>query len=644
MEPSLPASPHAPSPPAKDWPPPALAKLHAGAVTSTEAAPAQPTSLELVSPKTTVEERPHAPPAYQDISQPTFDDESVQRQQQAKLQAAAIAHMQAQAQAEAHVRAAEEEAKAQQSLRSRGPGQDRGFVSMAEASPRTPAARRRPSAPPQPGSYTKSSTKALPRRSFSTESILRSRSGTAEGQALTKIQTATSFDQGDITRRKDQLQTDMLRPRTSDAAGAREQVHRESVIMAEVKTNVIVSLPVATCCSVADDEIRDEFLFLNDLSQHLAQRFQRPTSAVFVTLDHSACLLFAGSFDSAYILTITALPTQLQPTTNKRNAALTQSFLATALGVLPDRGIIRFNAISEESLAISGTTIHGQIERMQKSAAGMASPHQASLSISRSTTSLAAPTSVLSPLQPAAPINVATNQSSFSQASTADVAESRPASAATQITTPDHVLYDDQMQRSSSLQSNCPSHYHSSRSDAGSVAPAPAVAPSSQYPPVSARIRARTTSRSRPGKISILPMSASTPNSRLQTPIESNIPRSAASSTSSFFQRSGRSNRNNSSSIAAGHSYDALGNHGGSRSASTPGFHMSRWQRRNKDRPDLYERNASYDYDFQYDGPDRGWRGDELHPPALTPDRYHSEKKTNKRMGKRKSFLGFFRS
>lgn len=85
-----------------------------------------------------------------------------------------------------------------------------------------------------------------------------------------------------------------------------------------------------------------------------------------ISLDHSACLLHAGSFEPAYILTISAIPSQVQPTTNKRNAALIQSFMADALSVSPERGIIRFVAVPEENLASNGATIAGEIERMEK--------------------------------------------------------------------------------------------------------------------------------------------------------------------------------------------------------------------------------------------------------------------------------------
>ena len=79
-------------------------------------------------------------------------------------------------------------------------------------------------------------------------------------------------------------------------------------------------------------------------------------------LDHSACLLFAGSFDSAYIVNITALPSQIQATTNKRNAALVQNFLQDSLGVTPSRGVIRFVPVADENLATNGTTVLGDME------------------------------------------------------------------------------------------------------------------------------------------------------------------------------------------------------------------------------------------------------------------------------------------
>ncbi|KAL9038454.1 MAG: hypothetical protein Q9214_005273 [Letrouitia sp. 1 TL-2023] len=154
----------------------------------------------------------------------------------------------------------------------------------------------------------------------------------------------------DLSRRKSQFYSEVFAYREPNVT-ARDRVHRHSIISAEIKTNVI---------------IKDEYVFLQDLSQHLSQRYHRPTSSIFITLQHSACLLFAGSFESAYLMTITALPSQIQPVTNKRNSALVQAFMADSLGVTPDRGVVRFVPVAEEDLATNGTTVLGEIETLRQ--------------------------------------------------------------------------------------------------------------------------------------------------------------------------------------------------------------------------------------------------------------------------------------
>jgi hypothetical protein len=85
-----------------------------------------------------------------------------------------------------------------------------------------------------------------------------------------------------------------------------------------------------------------------------------------ITVNHSACLLLGGSFEPTYVLSISALPVQLQPTTNKRNAALIQSFMFESIGVQAERGIIKFMPIPEDSLATNGMTVLGDIERLER--------------------------------------------------------------------------------------------------------------------------------------------------------------------------------------------------------------------------------------------------------------------------------------
>ncbi|KAK0736956.1 Tautomerase/MIF superfamily [Apiosordaria backusii] len=137
---------------------------------------------------------------------------------------------------------------------------------------------------------------------------------------------------------------------------ARERVHGDAIVMAEVKTNVIIS---------------DEFTFITELSYHLSTRYQRPVSSIVVTLQHGACMLFGGTFDPAYVMSIFALPSQLLPTTNKRNTALIQKHMEEAIGVVPARGFLRFVPTKEEHLACNGNTMAGEIDELEKTIYGV---------------------------------------------------------------------------------------------------------------------------------------------------------------------------------------------------------------------------------------------------------------------------------
>ncbi|KAI0598594.1 Tautomerase/MIF [Biscogniauxia sp. FL1348] len=167
------------------------------------------------------------------------------------------------------------------------------------------------------------------------------------------------------SRRKTQVHPEVGRKRSAyfenefaatnrEADPVKVRIHNEAVVLAELKTN-----------------IKDEFSFITDLSYHLSNRYQRPISSVAITLNHGSCMMFAGTFEPAYTLTIYALPSLVQPTTNKRNAALIQRHLQESLGVVPARGYIHFVATPEENVAIGGRTVAAEIE---ESTRGTASP------------------------------------------------------------------------------------------------------------------------------------------------------------------------------------------------------------------------------------------------------------------------------
>lgn len=92
-----------------------------------------------------------------------------------------------------------------------------------------------------------------------------------------------------------------------------------------------------------------------------------------VVLQHGACMCFGGTFDPAYVMSVFALPSELQPTTNKRNAALIQRYMHESLGVPPSRGLLRFVPTAEENLAHNGRTTAGEIDESAKDPAGESS-------------------------------------------------------------------------------------------------------------------------------------------------------------------------------------------------------------------------------------------------------------------------------
>lgn len=69
-------------------------------------------------------------------------------------------------------------------------------------------------------------------------------------------------------------------------------------------------------------------------------------------------------------MTITALPSQMQPVTNKRNATLLQTFMSTTeLYVEPDRGVVKFVPMPEDNFATNGRTVAGEIEELERGVA-----------------------------------------------------------------------------------------------------------------------------------------------------------------------------------------------------------------------------------------------------------------------------------
>lgn len=159
-----------------------------------------------------------------------------------------------------------------------------------------------------------------------------------------------------------------------------ERIRGDSLVMMELKTNVIVSLSLFTrsilqCVDLFADlsgQVGDEFIFITELSAKLAERYHRPASSIVVNVQHSQCLFFAGTFEPAYTATVSALAEYVQPTTNRRNVYVLSEHLEEALGVPSTRGFFTFVPLPEENAAFNGKTVAQAVdEALESDAHGM---------------------------------------------------------------------------------------------------------------------------------------------------------------------------------------------------------------------------------------------------------------------------------
>jgi hypothetical protein len=117
---------------------------------------------------------------------------------------------------------------------------------------------------------------------------------------------------------------------------------------------------------LTSQQLENKQPFLADLSFQLSEVYQRPASSIMVMLAPETPMLLGGNIDPAYHITITALSSEIAPTKNKRSTALLHAFILESLDIPLERGVIRFEAIAEENLAVNGKTVLQEVEEMER--------------------------------------------------------------------------------------------------------------------------------------------------------------------------------------------------------------------------------------------------------------------------------------
>lgn len=101
---------------------------------------------------------------------------------------------------------------------------------------------------------------------------------------------------------------------------------------------------------------------LQGISAFLADAYDQPEESIGVIMNHGTCMLFEDSLQAACIVTIHALPFNLQAITNNKVTSTLTNYLKTLIRVVPRRIAIRFVAVEEHMFGMFGLTVPEMVE------------------------------------------------------------------------------------------------------------------------------------------------------------------------------------------------------------------------------------------------------------------------------------------
>ena len=115
----------------------------------------------------------------------------------------------------------------------------------------------------------------------------------------------------------------------------------------------------------ADEQLEREQAFLNDFLMNISETYHKPPNNIMITTTTDAHIMIGGSTEPAYLLTMTALFSEVASVKNMRATMMIQDFLSDSLKVPPNRGVIKFSPIREEDLGTNGSTVRGEIDKLE---------------------------------------------------------------------------------------------------------------------------------------------------------------------------------------------------------------------------------------------------------------------------------------
>lgn len=170
-----------------------------------------------------------------------------------------------------------------------------------------------------------------------------------------------------VLSKKNSLYFDQVFTAREPYNSARERLARDSVVMAELQINeaAVRQQRVFEQDEAGDTKLQLHQSFLNDLLLMLSETYHKPQNNIMISAIPNAQVIAGGSTDPAYLITITALSSEIATVKNIRATMKLQDFFNDTLNVPPSRGIMKFHQIREADLGTDGTTLKGEIERLE---------------------------------------------------------------------------------------------------------------------------------------------------------------------------------------------------------------------------------------------------------------------------------------
>ncbi|KAK5069649.1 hypothetical protein LTR64_008330 [Lithohypha guttulata] len=187
-------------------------------------------------------------------------------------------------------------------------------------------------------------------KEYKSQEILRSSVSGAHNSGLSSSnEVEKSWRSGQVSKKNSQFFDQAFAIR-EPYYSAKERVTRDSLIVVEFQYN---------CC------LDTEQSFLNDFLMTLSEIYHKPTNNIMVVARPNVHIMMAASTEPAYLVAITAMPSEIAATKNLRTVMIVQDFLAEALQIPVNRGIIKFHPVQEDELGSNKTTVKDEIEVLQ---------------------------------------------------------------------------------------------------------------------------------------------------------------------------------------------------------------------------------------------------------------------------------------